>query len=266
MRISRVLVAVVVAALVYGAGAAGQDRKHQTGQTVTPSFDGWFPNADGGFSLVFGYYNRNFDEEVDVPIGPNNRIEPGPADQGQPTHFLPRRQFGAFAVTVPKDFGKRTVTWTLVDRGGTFAIPGYLRPEWQINAFDEITTGDKPPTLKLAADGKIGEGPAGLSTSIKATAGQATPLTVWAAPRVKSPADEGPRERMPIAWSQFRGPAMVAFSEPRPKVDKTGLAATTATFPQPGDYTLRVLAGTADTTGCCWTNGYVKVTVAGTQK
>ena len=76
----------------------------QSGQGITPSFEGWFRNPDGTTSLSFGYMNRNYKEELDIPIGPNNRVEPGAQDQGQPTHFLPRRQTGIFTVVVPKDF------------------------------------------------------------------------------------------------------------------------------------------------------------------
>ena len=54
---------------------------------MTGAFEGWFPNQDGTFSLLVGYYNRNLREAVDIPIGPNNTIEPGGPDQGQPTHF-----------------------------------------------------------------------------------------------------------------------------------------------------------------------------------
>src|SRR3954471_23336636 len=75
-----------------------------SGQGVTGAFEGWFPNADGTFSLLVGYYNRNSKQELDIPSGPANKIEPGPADQGQPTHFLTGRQWGVFTVTVPKDF------------------------------------------------------------------------------------------------------------------------------------------------------------------
>ena len=78
---------------------------HDSGQGVTPAYEGWFPNSDGSFSLLFGYYNRNVKQELDIPIGPENRIEPGGPDQGQPTHFLTRRRWGIFTVTVPKDFG-----------------------------------------------------------------------------------------------------------------------------------------------------------------
>jgi hypothetical protein len=65
--------------------------RHDSGQSIIGAYEGWFPNADGSFSLLAGYYNRNFAEEVDIPIGPNNKIEPGGPDQGQPTHFYPGR-------------------------------------------------------------------------------------------------------------------------------------------------------------------------------
>ena len=76
-----------------------------SGQTVTPAFEGWYRNPDGTFSLSFGYFNRNAEEVVDIPIGPNNFIEPGDQNQGQPTEFQPRRHWGVFAVKVPADFG-----------------------------------------------------------------------------------------------------------------------------------------------------------------
>src|SRR5277367_4823076 len=85
---------------------------HDSGQSVTPSFEGWFANPDGTYSILFGYFSRNLKQELDVPIGPENRIEPGGPDQGQPTHLLPRRRWGVFTVTVPKDFGSKKIAWT----------------------------------------------------------------------------------------------------------------------------------------------------------
>src|ERR1041384_1302564 len=72
---------------------------HESGQSVTGAFEGWFPNADGSISLLAGYFNRNAKQEFDISPGPNNRIEPGGPDQGQPTHFLPGRQWGVFTIT-----------------------------------------------------------------------------------------------------------------------------------------------------------------------
>src|SRR6266478_4996261 len=82
-------------------GQSGQlpmEPLHDAGQNVTPAYEGWFKNPDGSVSMLFGYFNRNLKEELDVPIGPNNEIEPGGPDRGQPTHFLPRRQWGLFTV------------------------------------------------------------------------------------------------------------------------------------------------------------------------
>src|SRR4029077_56688 len=96
---------------------------HDSGQTVTPAFEGWFANPDGTFSILFGYYNRNQKQELDIPVGPENGIEPGGPDQGQPMHFLPRRRWGVFTVTVPKDFGSSRTTWTPASSGQTTALP-----------------------------------------------------------------------------------------------------------------------------------------------
>src|SRR5271166_5293224 len=101
---------------------------HDSGQSVTGAFEGWFQNPDGSFSILLGYFNRNLKEKLDIPIGPNNRIEPGGPDQGQPTHFLPRRQWGVFTLTVPKDFGDKKLTWTLVAHQQTTVIPMSLDP------------------------------------------------------------------------------------------------------------------------------------------
>ena len=83
----------------------------ERGASITPAFEGWYENQDGSFSLLIGYYNRNTKEALDIPIGPNNRIEPGPPDQGQPTFFETGRQWGVFVIKVPKDFGKQKLTW-----------------------------------------------------------------------------------------------------------------------------------------------------------
>lgn len=263
---------VVIAVLLSVWGLHAQDRRSLSGQTVTPSFDGWYKNPDGSFGLVFGYFNRNFEEAIDVPIGPDNRLEPGPADQGQPTHFVPRRQVGAFTVKVPANWGKQTITWTLVDRGAKFAIPGYLRPEWEITPFEDPTDGAKPPKVRFAPSGPAFEGPQGATTTLTASAKQPASLSVWVEPARGGAADEAVQFRQPgtpaprdtgpaVEWSHYRGRGDVRFDAAKPKIDAAGLATTSVTFSAPGQYMLRLLAGNAATTGCCWTNGYVTVTV-----
>jgi len=106
--------------------------RYATGQNVAPVFEGWERNADGSFNMVFGYMNRNYEEQVDIPIGPENNIEPGGPDRNQPTHFYRRRQQFAFKVKVPKDWGDKDLVWTLVTRGRTEKAYGSLLPIWEL--------------------------------------------------------------------------------------------------------------------------------------
>ena len=143
---------------------------HAIGQSVSASFEEWYPNPDGTRSLVFGYFNRNYEELLDIPVGPDNRFEPGPADRGQPTHFLLRRRTGVFAVVVPADFRNQRLTWTVTAHGVTIAIPGHLRPEWEITALDEVTSGNTPPVLRFGrADAEPGQGPLGIHSALTAS-------------------------------------------------------------------------------------------------
>src|SRR5260370_13417891 len=96
---------------------------HNFGQSITGAFEGWFPNSDGSFSILLGYYNRNLKEDLEIAPGPDNRIEPGGPDYGQPTHFQPGRQWGVFTIRVPKDFGDKKFTWTLTPHRKTTTIP-----------------------------------------------------------------------------------------------------------------------------------------------
>src|SRR5881392_3379669 len=112
------LVSLTALLLVQSAGA--QTRfTYSKGQSVSPAYEGWMPNEDGSFTLYFGYMNSNWLEEFDVPIGPENNIEPGGPDRGQPTHFYPRRNPFLFTVQVPKDFGTQELVWTLTTHGKT---------------------------------------------------------------------------------------------------------------------------------------------------
>ncbi len=252
---------------------------HESGQSITGAFEGWFGNRDGTYSLLVGYYNRNTKRELDIPIGPNNRIEPGGPDQGQPTHLLTGRQWGVFAVTVPRDFGAKKLTWTLVANGQTTVIPMSLNPLWEVSPFIEAS-GNTPPFISFE-EGKLGvQGPRGSSASIAATLASPLALTVWVADDAKLPrsATQGLRAApVTVSWGKFRGPGSVTFANNKPAVEKvaskvtpdpafTGKAATTATFSEPGEYVLRIVANDASGDGgrgfqCCWTNAQVKVTV-----
>ena len=108
--------------------------RHNSGDNVVPVFEGWEKNPDGTFNLVFGYMNRNYVEEPEIPIGPDNNFSIGPADQGQPTHFYPRRQQFMFKVKVPADFGGKEIVWTLTTRGKTERAYATLKPDYMIDS------------------------------------------------------------------------------------------------------------------------------------
>jgi hypothetical protein len=146
---------------------------------VTGAFEGWFKNPDGTFSLLLGYFNRNTKQELDIPIGPNNRIDGGGPDQGQPTHFLTGRQWGMFTVRVPADFGKNKLVWTLVANGQELVIPASLHPDYEISPFSESAVGNSPPVVRFAENGPAGQGPLGFTAERTAKVGVPLTLTAW---------------------------------------------------------------------------------------
>src|ERR1700746_2573160 len=78
-------------------GAQLAQVRHWSGQGVAPVFEGYDVNPDGSFNMWFGYMNRNYEEELDIPVGPDNNFEPG-GDRGQPTPFTVRRPKDVFRV------------------------------------------------------------------------------------------------------------------------------------------------------------------------
>ena len=132
MRTVRVLCIALAVALGCQMIAA-QSLSYSRGQNASPAFEGWEENPDGTFSMLFGYMNRNWDEEIDVLVGPENGFSPGAADQGQPTHFLPRRNRFVFKVVVPKDFGTKELVWTLTTKGKTEKAYATLRTDSKVD-------------------------------------------------------------------------------------------------------------------------------------
>jgi hypothetical protein len=150
-------------------------------EAVFPYFEGWYGNADGSATILLGYYNRNTEQTLDVPIGPNNRIEPGGPDRGQPSHFLPRRQYGVFTITVPKDAATQKITWTLTANNLTNAVTVWLNPPYFVEPFKNIANGNTPPRLKFSETGAIMQGPPRLlAQTLEARVNQPLPLVAWA--------------------------------------------------------------------------------------
>ena len=144
---------VALGVLLLAQPAAAQDgtgrMMFMRGQIVSPAYEGWWPNEDGTFTLFFGYMNSNWEQEFEVPVGPDNYFtltEPGglddldlealdhvTADQGQPAHFYPRRNPFLFTVQVPADFGDKEWVWTLRTQGKTNRAYGLLSSDYRID-------------------------------------------------------------------------------------------------------------------------------------
>lgn len=253
------------------------------GASVTGAFEGWYYNPDGSRNFLVGYYNRNSQQELDIPIGPSNRIEPGGPDMGQPTHFLPGRQWGMFMVPVPKDFKPQDkYTWTLTANGQTTSIPLRMNADYVMSPFAEIAVGNTPPSIRFEPAGQGVQGPlATPATAAVRTASVGTPfaLTMWAADDMKytsgtSAPLTSSRPPLTVRFSKYRGPGSVTFDKPRPDVEKlptgpaafNGRAVTNVKFSEPGDYVIHVTANDYSGDGgggfgCCWTTSLVKVTV-----
>jgi hypothetical protein len=189
------VLAVLAALLVAGARPSAQFEK-----TISSTFDGWNKLADGSYDLVFGYMNRNADE-IEIPLGAGNQLDPAPADRGQPTTFLAGRQRNAFRIHVPADF-KGKYVWTLTYAGLTQTATASIDQNYSLDVGDP-----EPPTIK--------------TTDATARVDQPVKLTpvVSAAPRppVDPNADIVARRAgnapINVWWSKFRGPGTITFGD-----------------------------------------------------
>ena len=227
---------------------------HQSGQSITGAFEGWFSNPDGTFSILVGYYNRNERQVIDIPVGPNNKIEPGGPDRGQPTHFRTGRQWGVFTIVVPKDFGDKRLTWTITANGKTTQIPLDIDTLWEVSPFIEAT-GNTPPYIAFTDKGPFVNGPKGQTTSMSATAGTPLPLTVWVSDDVKNAlaaAGGTPQQVAQVSAATAAALAAAAAGDPaaasaaggrgrggrgRGGVDTGGVSVTWSKFRGPGTVT-----------------------------
>lgn len=255
------------------------------GASVTGAYEGWFTNADGTHTLLVGYFNRNSSQELDVPIGPDNRIEPGGPDLGQPTHFLPGRRHGMFTIVVPKAFtADQRLTWTLVANAQTTSIPLRLNPDYEVSPFTDVAVKNTPPVIQWEQNGPSIQGPvAMLSSAVSRNTSISSPLalTVFASDDAKYASGTmavplKPPPPVRLAWSKYRGPGTVTFDKADPPVDTisggavnvpfSGTSTTTAKFSEPGDYVLHLTAMDYSGEGgggevCCWTTAMMKVSV-----
>lgn len=266
-------------------------REH--GQPVIPIFEGWFPGREGGHDLCFGYFNMNLEEARDLPVGPENHVNPARFDGMQPTHFDPvppppqryRRTFCAFTVHV--DNPNDTVTWTLHWGERDYSVPSNTFDVYQINEPNQDSRGSVAPIIRFEPSGPEGQGRHGdlwgppLSTRV----GQPVQLTVTARHAMEGgrtsavsveDGDGGASDAPWYArWALHSGPGAVTFSSRRAEpggwveIQDGAQGSDTASFDTPGRYVLRLQVidepgeGGSFQFQCCWTNAYVEVNVSG---
>jgi hypothetical protein len=253
-----------------------------SGQNIAPVYEGWEKNPDGTFNLVFGYFNRNWEEEINLPVGAANKMEPGAPDQGQPTRFFPRRNRFLFAIRVPQDFGSRELVWTLTSHGVTERAYATLKPDYFIDDIVIMnnfgagggggglpdTIGNKAPILEVPGDPSrsAGVGQPVALTALASDDGKPKPRPMPAPfSRLARAARGTPNSAtgLRLSWFVYRGPGKVTFDPPQIKVwedyreggnspwsagwetpppPADGKWTTHATFSEPGAYVLRCLA------------------------
>ncbi|MBM3771038.1 MAG: hypothetical protein FJW27_07080 [Acidimicrobiia bacterium] len=254
----RVAISLVLAAAALTATGVAQQRRTplpaeplgRTGEAIFPAFEGWGRHTDGSMVLLLGYYNRNSSQAYDIPIGPDNKIEPGGPDLGQPTHFDPRQSHGVFAIRVPKDFGNNKLTWTLTVNGQTSTVSFWMNPPYFVDFFKHAASGNTPPVVRFAEKGSTHSGPPyDVSQTLSATVGLPLPLRLWVsdAPSTQRGAEEeladirsrtsvvdpvaiigdqtfggrtggrprGPRPDITVTWKLHRAPGEVTFAPAR---------------------------------------------------
>ena len=217
--------AIAAGGVLVSAQQLPSEPQRQFGTSITGAFEGWFDNPDGSRSFLVGYLNRNTTLALDVPIGPNNRIEPGGPDMGQPTHFLPGRQWGMFTVTVPKGFttADQRLTWTIVANGQPTSIPLRLHPDYNVSPFAAVAVKNTPPVLRFEEPGPAIQGPIALfSTAVARATSMSSPLVLSLWPTDDARFASGtmaplrnPPPPVELVWSKYRGPGAVTFDTAR---------------------------------------------------
>ncbi len=211
---------------------------YNSGANVVPEFDGWERNADGTFNMVFGYMNRNHVEEPIVPVGPDNSVEPGGPDRGQPAYFYPRLSRYVFRVKVPKDFGKKELVWSLTVHGRTEKAYATLAPDLEIDKKIIVEN-----TVVVGVELADSNQPPSLTVDPVPSATVGSPVTLAMSVSDDGfPPSKGSSGLLSAAWIVYRGPAKVTFNPAGSQRVRSGAARSTAIFSEPGRYVLRAIA------------------------
>ena len=269
-------------------------------RTLAPFMEGWYANEDGTFSVSFGYLNAN-EDTLYIPVGENNFLEPAQFNGMQPTVFFPGHQRGLFTAELPANMQDQDVWWTLRKANGDVTrVPGRVTSNAYELDWMPRPHGSLPALVSFDGQSDEGRGPPGLLAERTETVSAGEPLTLSINARDPSVRDlddfRFAEIGIRVVWSQLQGPGRVEYtwheSNPEPEEEEEeddspaaqfrrgpsgpqviplgegrGTARVIATFTEPGEYLMRArvdnfgAADSGDGDQCCWTNGYVRVTV-----
>ncbi len=267
--------------------------QRSSGDIVAPMFNGWIANEDGSVTMVFGFANKNREEIVDIPIGPNNHIEPVQFDGAQPTHFpvysrggfVGLQERGTFAVTVPADMKGTEVVWTLTHAGHSYSVPGRDTSTAYDLSLGPAAYGSLHPAIRfdMSAGPESTDREGIYASRITTSVGKAVTLSAYVQ-------DRGERDKYDVdsvyplgtEWILHQGPAVPSIERAKITGRERGSESgengatstngwtevkTQATFTKPGDYVIRLRVDNFEAEDsqfdnqCCWSNAYVPVTV-----
>jgi len=231
-----ILTPLLLAGLFTGSAAA------QSGQPIYLSYEGFFNNEDGTYTLMFGYYNHNSDT-VTILAGPDNMFVPSASgDRGQPIVFFPGRHRSTCRIVVEADFDdipRWTVEWA-GHRNTTTAL--VLEPRYSLGnadfadfARERIDTKNAPRGTCINSAPRVNDGGSTvLDGNMRLSQTFSSRRTVT---------DDGlPRGgALTAAWRQVGGLGTATFQNPNQ-------AGTTISFSAPGEYDLEMSVTDSDRT------------------
>lgn len=261
-----------------------------TGEAVAPMFNGWIANDDGSVTMMFGFANQNRTSAQDIPLGPNNKLEPEQFQGAQPTHFpvynrggfVGIQERGTFGVVVPADMADTEVVWTLTSGGKTWSVPGRATsPAYELSA-GEAASGSLKPAIRFTENGPESVDSVGIYADRKVVkVGEPVTLSAMIQDRGNRDGYEGVSAYYApgSAFVLHQGPAVPeietaeipgrkrAAENPDKASDDWFDVSTQVTFPEPGDYVIRLRVDNFQAPDskfdnmCCWSNAYFPVTV-----
>jgi hypothetical protein len=263
--------------------------------------EGWYPNEDGTYSISFGYLNANEDtlmiplgEGNFLDPAEFDGMQPTIFYPGHQ-----RGIFTVTLPAVMKD--QDVWWTLRKANGDVTRVPGRVSSNaYELDWFAR-PHGSLPPSVSFDSQSGVGRGPPGILAERTQTVSVGSPLTLSVNatdPSERDSEDFRFAETIPlrVIWSQLQGPGLVEFtrhesnpeleeeeeddpdadSQRRPEPDGPeviplsegeGTARVIATFSEPGEYLMLAQVdnwGAPDSSSgdqCCWTNGYVRVTV-----